>query len=154
MEEKQYLSKEKFDQLSEELRELKTEKRREVAEKLEFAKSLGDLSENAEYQEARDDQAKTEDRISNLEALLKFAEIVSHEKSDVASVGSVVVVRKKGQTNEQTFSIVGSEEVDMTTGKISNKSPLGMAILNKTKGDVVVFNAPNGELEYTIIDVK
>jgi len=154
MEEKQYLSKEKFDQLSEELRELKTEKRREVAEKLEFAKSLGDLSENAEYQEARDDQAKTEDRISNLEALLKFAEIVTHKKSDVVSVGSVVVVCKKGQTNEQTFCIVGSEEVDMSAGKISNKSPLGMAILNKTKGDTATFNAPNGEVQYTIIDVK
>lgn len=154
MEEKQYLSKEKFDQLSEELRELKTEKRREVAEKLEFAKSLGDLSENAEYQEARDDQAKTEDRIASLETLLKFAEIVTHKKSDVVSVGSVVVLCKKGQTNEQTFSIVGSEEVDMSAGKISNKSPLGMAVLNKTKGDTAKFNTPNGEVQYTIIDVK
>ena len=154
MDEKQYLSKEKFDELSKELELLKTEKRRDVAEKLEFAKSLGDLSENAEYQEARDEQAKTEDRILNLEAILKFAEIVSHKTSDIVSMGSTVIVQKKGQTNQQTFYIVGSEEVDMSTRKISNKSPLGVVLLSRTKGDVVECGTPNGKVEYTIIDVK
>ncbi len=154
MDEKQYLSKEKFNELTQELEQLKTKKRKEVAEKLEFAKSLGDLSENAEYQEARDDQAKVEDRILNLEAILKFAEIVAHKKSDVASVGSAVIVCKKGQTKEQTFHIVGSEEVDMSTGKISHKSPLGRCILDKKKGDTAVCDTPNGEVRYTIIDVK
>lgn len=154
MDEKQYLSKEKFDELSKELEMLKTEKRRDVAEKLEFAKSLGDLSENAEYQEARDDQAKVEDRILNLEAILKFAEIVSHKKSDTVSIGSAVVVCKKGQKDEQTFYIVGSEEVDMSAGKISNKSPLGMSLLGKTKGDVTECETPNGKVEYKIVNVK
>jgi transcription elongation factor GreA len=154
MEEKQYLSREKFNELSDELKLLKTEKRRDVAEKLEFAKSLGDLSENAEYQEARDEQAKTEDRILNLEAILKSAEIVSHKESDIVSIGSTVVVCKKGQTNEQTFYIVGSEEVDMSKGKISLKSPLGMAMLKKKKGDLVVCTTPGGEVRYTIVDVR
>ena len=154
MDEKQYLSKEKFDELSKELELLKTEKRRDVAEKLEFAKSLGDLSENAEYQEARDEQAKTEDRILNLEAILKFAEIVSHKTSDIVSIGSTVIVQKKGQTNQQTFCIVGSEEVDMSIGKISNKSPLGIVLLGKTKGEVVECETPNGKVEYKVINVK
>ncbi len=154
MDEKQYLSKEKFDELTHELEQLKTKKRKEVAEKLEFAKSLGDLSENAEYQEARDDQAKTEDRILNLEAILKNAEIVSHKAGDVVAIGSQVTVCKSGQTKEQTFHIVGSEEVDMTAGKISHKSPLGSCVFDKRKGENVVCDTPNGEVRYTIIDVK
>ena len=154
MNEKQYLSKEKFNELSDELEQLKTEKRRDVAEKLKFAKSLGDLSENAEYQEARDEQAKTEDRILNLEAILKSAEIVSHKKGDVVSVGSQVVVCKEGEQKKQTFYVVGSEEVDMSMGKISYKSPLGKSMLDKTKGDNVVCDTPNGEVRYIIIDVK
>lgn len=154
MDEKQYLSKEKFDELTSELEQLKTEKRKEVAEKLEFAKSLGDLSENAEYQEARDDQAKTEDRILNLEAILKNAEIVSHKAGDVVVIGSQVTVCKAGQTKEQTFYIVGSEEVDMSTGKISHKSPLGSCIFDKRKGDNVVCDTPKGKIRYTIKDVK
>ena len=154
MDEKQYLSKEKFNELIKELEQLKTEKRKEVAEKLEFAKSLGDLSENAEYQEARDEQAKMEDRILNLEAILKTAEIVSHKKGGTISIGSKVVVRKEGTQTEQTFCIVGSEEIDMTAGKISNKSPLGVALLDKAKGDEVICDTPNGDMRYTIVDVK
>ena len=154
MDEKQYLSKEKFEELTHELKQLKTEKRKEVAEKLEFAKSLGDLSENAEYQEARDDQAKVEDRILNLEAILKSAEIVSHKEGDVVVIGSQVTVCKKGQTNKQTFHIVGSEEVDMLAGKISHKSPLGSCVFDKRKGEDVVCDTPKGKVQYTIINVK
>ena len=154
MDEKQYLSKEKYKELSGELESLRTEKRKEVAEKLEFAKSLGDLSENAEYQEARDDQAKVEDRIMNLEAILKTAEIVSYKSGDTVEVGSTVVVKKKGSKEKQTFSIVGSEEVDMASGKISNKSPLGIAFLGKTKNDDVVCNTQKGDILYTIVSIK
>lgn len=154
MDEKQYLSQEKFDELSKELEFLRTEKRREVAEKLEFAKSLGDLSENAEYQEARDEQANVEDRIMTLEAILKSAEIVSRKSGGSVTVGSTVVVSKKGGKNEQTFHIVGSEEVDMAVGKISNKSPLGKALLGKGKGDDAVCVTPNGEVKYVIVNVK
>ncbi len=154
MDEKQYLSKGKYNELSKELELLKTEKRKEVAEKLEFAKSLGDLSENAEYQEARDEQANVEDRIMNLEAILKTAEIVSSKKGGTITVGSTAVVCKKGGKTKQTYIIVGSEEVDMSSGKISNKSPLGTALLGKAKGDDVLFSTPNGEVQYTITDVK
>ncbi len=154
MDEKQYLSKGKYNELSKELELLKTEKRKEVAEKLEFAKSLGDLSENAEYQEARDDQAKVEDRIMNLEAILKTAEIVSSKKGGTITIGSTVVVCKKGTRTKQTFIIVGSEEVDMGTGKISNKSPLGSALIGKEKGDEALFKTPSGDVQYMIADVK
>ncbi len=154
MNEKQYLSKEKFNELSKELEQLKTEKRKEIAEKLEFAKSLGDLSENAEYQEARDEQAKTEDRILNLETILKSAEIVTHKEGELVSIGSRVTICKAGQTKEQIYYIVGSEEVDMTAGKISDKSPLGGCLLNKKKGDTFLCKTPKGEVLYTIIDVK
>ena len=154
MDEKQYLSKGKYNELSKQLKLLKTEKRKEVAEKLEFAKSLGDLSENAEYQEARDEQANVEDRIMNLEAILKTAEIVSSKKGGTITVGSTAVVCKKGGKTKQTYIIVGSEEVDMSSGKISNKSPLGTALLGKAKGDDVLFSTPNGEVQYTITDVK
>lgn len=154
MDEKQYLSKEKYNELAKELEFLRTEKRKEVAEKLEFAKSLGDLSENAEYQEARDEQANVEDRIMNLEAILKSAEIVSQKSGGTVGIGSTVVVKKKGAKEEKEFQIVGSEEVDMTSGKISNKSPLGSALLNKAKGDEATVSTPSGEVKYTIVNVK
>jgi transcription elongation factor GreA len=154
MDEKQYLSKEKYHELLKELEVLKTEKRKEVAEKLEFAKSLGDLSENAEYQEARDEQANVEDRIMNLEAILKSAEIVSGHGGSVVTIGSKVTVQKKGTKDEKNYLIVGSEEVDMDSGKISNKSPLGSSLLGKEKGVTVTVKTPNGEVEYSIIDVK
>lgn len=154
MDEKQYLSKEKYKELEEELELLRTAKRKEVAEKLEFAKSLGDLSENAEYQEARDEQANLEDRIMNLEAILKSAEIVAHKNGGSIAIGSTVVVVKKGKTEQQIFHIVGSEEVDMTSGKISNKSPLGKALLGKSKDDEAKCATPNGEVVYVIVDVK
>jgi len=154
MDEKQYLSKEKYEELTKELEFLRTEKRKEVAEKLEFAKSLGDLSENAEYQEARDDQANLEDRIMNLEAIMKSAEIVVHKGGGTVAIGSTVVIKKKGSKDEKTFHIVGSEEVDMSNGKISNKSPLGAALLNKTKGEEATVVTPAGEVIYSILNVK
>ena len=154
MDEKQYLSKEKYHELLKELEVLKTEKRKDVAEKLEFAKSLGDLSENAEYQEARDEQANVEDRIMNLEAILKSAEIVANMGGSTVAIGSKVTVKKKGSKDEKNFLIVGSEEVDMDSGKISNKSPLGSSLLGKEKGTNVMVKTPNGEVEYEVVDVK
>ena len=153
MNEKQYLSKSKFDELTQELECLRTTKRKEIAEKLDFAKSLGDLSENAEYQEARDEQAKTEDRILNIETILKNSEIVSHKKSEVVSIGSQVTISKIGQKTEQTFYIVDPEEVDMEQGKISFKSPIGEAMLGKTKGENFVCKTPSGKIKYTILNV-
>ncbi len=148
----EYLTKEKFDEFTKELAELKGVRRKEVAKNLEYAKSLGDLSENAEYHEARDVQATVEDRIAKLEDLLKNASIVSGNHSSVVNVGSIVIVEK--DTKKFTYSIVGSEEADPASNKISVKSPFGQAIVGKKKGEEFSFIAPNGELSYKLLDIK
>ncbi len=153
-EEKQYLTKEKFKELEEDLVFLKTIRRKEIAEKLEFAKSLGDLSENAEYQEARQDQAETEDRILTIESILSNAEIIHKRKGGVVRVGSVVVIKKKGSKDKNEYQIVGSEEADTSTGKISNLSPIGAALIGKEKGDVVSYDTPKGKIECEILEIK
>lgn len=152
MKETEYLTQEKFDEFTKELAQLKSVKRKEVAESLEYAKSLGDLSENAEYHEARDAQATIEDRIAKLETLLKHAIIVSGNNTGLVNVGSVVSVERDGKKSE--FTIVGSEESDVTMNKISVKSPFGQAIIGKKKGDSFTFEAPNGSITYKLIDVK
>lgn len=151
---KEYLSKEKFSQLTAELEELKTKKRKEIAEELEFAKSLGDLSENAEYHEARESQAALEDRISQLESILASAEIVATHHSNIVEVGSVVHVQKAGDKAKRTYTIVGSEETDTAAGKISFKSPLGQALLGKKKGEEFTFKTPAGEAKYTVSSIE
>ncbi len=153
-EEKQYLTKEKFKELEEDLVFLKTIRRKEIAEKLEFAKSLGDLSENAEYQEARQDQAETEDRILTIESILSNAEIIHKRKGGVVRVGSVVVIKKKGSKDKNEYQIVGSEEADTSMGKISNLSPIGAALIGKEKGDVVSYDTPKGKIECEILEIK
>ena len=150
----EYLSAEKRKELQKELEHLMTVRRKEVADSLEFAKSLGDLSENAEYIQAREDQANTEERISKLEEILKSAVVVSKHHSSVVEVGSTVEVEKKGGAGKQKFQIVGSEESDMGAGKISNTSPLGIALHGKKKGDLVIFKSPKGSVEYTILDIE
>lgn len=150
--EKQYVTKEKLEELKVELEELKTVRRREVAEDLEYARSLGDLSENAEYQEARDQQGKIEDRIAQVEYILKHAVVVAPHHSDKAEVGSTVVVRKKGDKEDKTFIIVGPEEVG--PGRISYQSPLGMGVIGKKKGDEFSFSTPAGEAKYTVVEIK
>lgn len=152
--EKTYLSKEKFDELEQELELLRTERRKEIAAKLEYAKSLGDLSENSEYQEAREDQVNVEKRIMELETLLKNAEVVERHRSDVIEVGVTVVVEKVGDGEKKTYHIVGSEEADSATGKISNVSPLGAALMGKKKGETTSFQSPSGEIEYKIIEIE
>ena len=152
--EKQYLSKEKFDELTKELEFLKSEKRKEIAEKLEYAKSLGDLSENAEYQEAREEQAAVEDRILNLEAILKSAEIVSKKSSTVIGIGSKVTIRRHGERTDKEYTIVGSEEANTAEMKISNKSPIGESLIGNKKGDEVICHTPAGDIKCKIIDVK
>lgn len=151
-EEHEYLTKAKYEEFKKELEELKTVRRKEVAESLEYAKALGDLSENAEYHEARDLQANVEDRIARLEMILKSATIVSSHQSDLVGIGSIITV-KKGKI-EKVFTLVGSEEADTDQGKISVKSPLGSAALGKKKGDTFSFGTPSGTMEYKIIDIK
>ncbi len=153
-EEKEYLSKEKFKELTEELDQLKSVRRKEIAEQLEFAKGLGDLSENAEYHEARQKQAETEDRISKIEHMLKQAEITEKHKGGVVSIGSTVIIQKAKEKEERRYQIVGSEEANTRDGKISNKSPLGAALIGKAKGDNVSYETPSGIIEAKIISVE
>jgi transcription elongation factor GreA len=149
------VSQEKFDEMVLELDNLKTVRRTEIAKNLEYARSLGDLSENAEYQEARDLQAATEERIRKLEELVKKAHIMTDgKKKDVVGFGSNVTIKKEGGPDAHEYSIVGSEEADMRARKLSHVSPLGAAIMGKKKGDVFTFETPNGKQTYTIEKVS
>lgn len=154
MEEKEYITEEKKKVLLEELDQLKRVKRKEIAEQLEYAKSLGDLSENAEYHEARDLQGLVEDRINKIENILKNAVLVSTQHTDKVVVGSKVVVLKSGSDKEVEYTVVGGEESDITEGKISVHSPFGEAILGKKKGDSFTVEAPAGSVTYKVIEIK
>jgi len=154
--EKEYISAEKKKELEDELAELKGPKRKAILDSIEFAKSLGDLSENAEYQQAREDQGKLEERILKIEHILKTSIVVSKniEYEESVSIGSTVSVQKVGSKNINNFQIVGSEEADISQNKISNKSPLGEALLGKQKDDLVSFKSPTGVVEYKILAVN
>jgi transcription elongation factor GreA len=147
------LSQEKFDEIKEELRVLTTETRKEIAESLEYARNLGDLSENAEYQAARELQAATEEKIRRLENIMKTAVIMSEKKKGVVSFGSQVTICKKGDKEKYVYTIVGSEEADMREKKISHLSPLGEALMGRKKGEAFGFKTPAGMQEYTIIEI-
>ncbi len=151
---KDYLSKEKYDELKGGLEILKTTKRKEIAQDLEFAKALGDLSENAEYHEAREAQATLEDRISQIEDILAHAQIIEAHHSDKVEIGSVVHIKTSLSKIEKVYTIVGSEEADSANGKISFKSPVGEALLGKKKGDKFKFHTPAGEAEYHIVSIE
>lgn len=153
-EEKEYLSQHKFDELKAELEHLKSVRRKEIAEQLEFAKGLGDLSENAEYHEARQNQAETEERIAKLEYMLKQAEITEVHKGGKVVVGSTVVCKKVGDKDERRYQIVGSEEANTKEGKISNKSPLGEALMGKSIGEKVTYETPVGIMVCTVVTVE
>ena len=155
-EEREYLTKEKFNQLNDELKDLKTVKRKEVAESLDYARGLGDLSENAEYHEAREMQANIEDRIAKLESMLKNATIMSGEAThgEHVRIGTSVTLEKQGEKGQKKFKIVGSEETDMALGKLSNRSPLGAAILGKKVGESFSFVSPVGTITYKIISIE
>lgn len=145
------VSQEKFDEMLKELENLKTVRRTEIAENLEYARSLGDLSENAEYQEARELQAATEERIRKLEELVKRAKIVTDgKKKDVVGFSSTVIIKKDGSNESHEYTIVGSEEADMRARKLSHVSPLGAALMGKKKGETFTFETPNGKQTYTI----
>lgn len=146
----EYLTLEKKTELENELNQLKSVRRKEIADALEYAKSLGDLSENAEYHQAREDQANCEERIAHIEQILKNAVIADKHHAGVVEVGTTVTVVKKGGKEERQFMLVGSEEADSIGGKISNESPLGSALLGKSKGDSVTFPTPKGDTTYTI----
>lgn len=150
---KEYLSKEKYEELKQELEHLTHIKRKEIAEALEAAKSLGDLSENAEYHSARESQAGVEDRITILEDMLKNAVIVGGKhKTDMVGIGSIVTVKRAKET--KTYTIVGSEEADIKAGKLSNHSPMGEAMMGKKKGDHFTCTAPSGDFDCEIVEIN
>lgn len=152
---KEYLSKERYEELVKELEQLKTVRRKEIAEDLEYARSLGDLSENAEFNKAREDQAIVEDRINQIESVLANAEIIKMHHASTAEVGTTISLLKKGSTKPETYMLVGSEEIDFNTNKISLKSPIGISISGKSKGDEIKVKLPNGsEVFYTIKNIE
>lgn len=142
------------DALEAEYKELTTVKRSILIKAIEYAKSLGDLSENAEYHIAREEQGKLEERIATIENILKHAEVANHINNGMVSVGSTVVIQKEGEANSRTITIVGSEETDMLSGKISYKSPLGSALYNKQAGSNITVITPKGEIVYKIVSVS
>lgn len=152
---KEYLSKERYEELVQELENLKTVRRKEIAEDLEYARSLGDLSENAEFNKAREDQAIVEDRINQIESVLANAEIVKAHHASTAEVGTTVHLINKNTKKEESFVLVGSEEIDFEKNRISLKSPIGLAISGKSKGDEVLVKLPNGDqITYTIKNIE
>lgn len=151
----EFLTPQKFEELKSELEHLKTVRRKEVAEALEYARSLGDLSENAEYQEARDMQAAIEERINHLEQIIKEAKIVAHDKKGgVVGLGSLVSIQKDKEKTSRKYTIVGSEEANIHEHKLSYLSPLGEALMGKTKGDEFSFDTPAGKQKYKVLKVE
>src|SRR6476620_5244108 len=149
-----YITEEKRKDLEEELKDLSGPKRREILEALEFAKGLGDLSENAEYHQAREDQAKLEERVSKIQYMLQNSVVVKKHHSTVIEVGSTATIQKEGSSDKKKIQIVGAEEADMAQGKISNRSPLGAALFGNKKGDTVSFTSPSGVVKYKILDIE
>ena len=149
----QYFSQAGLDKLKAELDDRKHQQRPEIAKKISEAKELGDLSENAEYIEAKEMQAFNEGRIEELEEILKNAVVMGpHQQSDIVSIGSTILV--KSEKGEKKFTIVGASESSPAQGFISNESPLGSAFLNHKKGDEVEVLTPNGVIKYKILEVS
>ena len=139
-----------------ELHSLKVERRQEVAQKIKEAMEQGDLSENAEYDAAKDEQRDIEARIEELEKILKNAEVVVEEEVDLdkISVGCQIKILDLEDDSELTYKIVGSTEANSLKGKISNESPLGRSLLGAKVGDVVTVEAPMGELQYKVLEIQ
>ena len=148
-----YISAEGLEKIKAELRELKTVRRRELADRIDAAKALGDLSENAEYHEAKNDLAFLEGRVQQLEDMLKNVSIIEEGTSGGnVRIGSSVEVELNGK--KKTYTIVGSNEADPVTGFISNESPLGDAFLGHSVGDAVEVTTPAGVMTYRIISIS
>lgn len=154
-EKKNIMTYEGLKKLEDELHDLKVNRRQEVAQKIKEAREQGDLSENAEYDAAKDEQRDIEARIEELEKILKNAEVIDEDDvaSDAISVGCSVTLLDVEFDDEMKFKIVGSTEANSLKGLISNESPLGMALLGKKTGDVVEVESPAGMIQYKIIEI-
>ena len=150
------LTRERVKQLQDELEYLRTVREKEVAEMIKEARSFGDLSENSEYDEAKNEQAKVEAQIAELEDNIKHAVVIDETqvKGNLVNVGSTVKLRNSSTGAELTYTIVGSTEADPLEGKISDMSPIGKAIIGTKKGDKVKVEIPAGEMEFEILEVS
>ena len=149
----QIISQEGYEKLKNELEYLKTTKRREIADRIQAAKEMGDLSENAEYSEAKDAQAFNDGKIAELSQQLKNLIVVGGDgKKNEVGMGSKITVETGGKIKE--YTIVSFNEVDPLLGKISNESPIGQAFLGKKKDATVIVFTPRGEIEYRIVDIQ
>ena len=149
------LTQEGYDNLEKELEYLTTEKRAEIAERIKVALGFGDLSENSEYDEAKNAQAANETKIAELENKLRYAKIIDESEIDTKTVqvGNTVKVLDMEFNEEESYTIVGSTEVDLSQNKISNESPIGAALIRKKKGQVVEAQAPAGVIKYKILSI-
>ena len=153
-EKKVMLTEDGYNKLVEKLNYLKSVRRIEIAERLKAAIALGDLSENSEYDDAKNEQAFLEGEIQELEAKIRNSDIIKAGSGDVVQMGSKVVVKDLEFDEEETFMIVGSTEADPDEGKISNESPLGQALLGQAVGTTVDVHAPAGIIKYEIKEIK
>lgn len=154
-EKKIMLTQDGYDKLVEKLDYFKSVRRIEIAERLKAAIALGDLSENSEYDDAKNEQARLETEIIELEAKLRNSEIIkSAESTDKVAIGNTVTLRDVEFDSVETYMIVGSTEADPDNNKISDESPVGAAIIGKTAGQTVQVHAPVGVLEYEILEIK
>ena len=149
------LTQEGYDNLEKELEYLTTEKRAEIAERIKIALGFGDLSENSEYDEAKNAQAANETKIAELENKLRYAKIIDKAEIDTKTVqvGNIVKVLDMEFNEEVSYTIVGSTEVDLSQNKISNESPIGAALMGAKKGQIVDVQAPAGVMQYKIISI-
>ncbi len=148
-----YLTAEGEAKLKIELAELKGPRREELAARLRSAIQMGDLSENADYHKAKEDQGFLEGRIQEIEAILRSAMIIEKNQSDVVSVGAHVTIQEEG-FDPETFFVVGAKEADPRNGKISNESPIGSALMNHKVGEVVTADTPGGKLKLKILKIE
>ena len=148
-----YLTSEGLKEIQQELDELKNVKRPEVINALKEARALGDLSENAEYDAARQEQALVENRIQELEAMIENVVIIENVSTDKVSIGNKVTIEYVGDNDTEEYSIVGSKEADPFNKKISNESPIAQAIMGKKKGDIVSVESPNGKYDVRIVSI-
>ena len=148
-----YLTQEGLDDLKKELEYLKVEKRPEVINALKEARALGDLSENAEYDAARTEQAEVENKIAEIEKMLEHAEIISDINTGKVSIGAKVTIKYVEDDEEDEYTIVGSKEADPFNNRISNESPLAKAIMGSQAGDIVTVDSPNGKYDVEIVAI-
>ncbi|WP_017185304.1 transcription elongation factor GreA [Alkalibacillus haloalkaliphilus] len=151
-----YMTEEGKQKLEDELEELKTVRRPEVVERIKVARSFGDLSENSEYDAAKDEQAFVESRISQLENMIRYAVIIENDEdnNEVVQLGKTVVFEELPDGDEEEYQIVGSAEADPFEGRISNDSPMAQSLLGKRVGDQAMVQTPGGEFEVKIKEVK